>query len=385
MIEKCRLCYSNNLEKCLYLPHSSPNISKLLKKTELNQDKPIDVHVYNCKQCGFVQIADILESSYYDDYLMTISHSPQMRTYQLSQASNFVQKYNLVGKRLVEIGCGDGNYLGYLRDLGTVSLGIEPSASFRDLAISKGLKVFSGYVSCDHLIPESPYDAFVTRQVLEHIPDIHQFLQGIRLSMRENAVGLVEVPSLEQAIENSRFYDFFPDHLNYFSQRTLRYALLSNGFSVLDLRRGMNGEYLEAIVKVDPQPSFQALQESVETLTRDIACLLTQARSQGKRVAIWGSGAKGITTLAVARVSGIEYVIDSDPYKQGLFTPVSHLPVVSPEELRKNPVDIVIITAMAYRDEIINQLRNNLKFTGAISFLGKGLQFWVDSDTVVDS
>ncbi len=385
MITKCRLCYSTNLEKCLHLPNSSLNISKLLKKTELDQDKPIDINVYKCEQCGFVQIPDTLESSYYDNYLMTISHSPQMRAYQLAQASKFVQRYNLIGKRVIEIGCGDGNYLGYLRDLGTVSVGIEPSAAFRDLAISKGFNVFSGYVSCDHLIPKSPYDAFVTRQVLEHVPDPHQFLQGIRLSMTENAVGLVEVPSLEQAIENSRFYDFFSDHLNYFSQRTLRYALESNGFSVLDLRRGMNGEYLEAIVKVDPQPNFQTLQESVKNLTQDIDNLLTQARSQGKRVAIWGSGAKGITTLAVARVTGIEYVIDSDPYKQGLFPPVSHLPIVSPEELSKNPVDIVIITAMAYRDEIIDQLRNHLKFTGDISFLGKGLQFWTDGNTPVDS
>ena len=382
MMKQCRLCHSNNLERCLHLPNSPLNISRLLKKTELDQDKPIDLNVYKCDNCGFIQISDTLESSYYDDYLMTVSHSPQMRYHQLSQASNFVYKYNLEGKRVVEIGCGDGNYLGYLRDVGTVPTGIEPSASFRDLAISKGFKVFSGYVSCDHLIPEAPYDAFVTRQVLEHIPQPEQFLKGIRLSITENAVGLIEVPSLEQAIDKNRFYDFFADHLNYFSERTLRYALESNGFLVLELNRGMNGEYLEAIVKVDTQPNFHALQESVNTLTQDIDNLLTQARIQGKKIAIWGSGAKGITTLAVARVSGFEYVIDSDPYKQGLFTPVSHLPVVSPEELSKNPVDIVIITAMAYRDEIINQLLNQLHFQGVIAYLGNRLQILEKSDVI---
>jgi len=370
----CRLCRSKKLDSFFVLTNSPNNISCLLRKDKLDKDKPIDLNVYKCSKCGFVQLDNVLMPDYYDDYLMTVSHSQQMREYQYLQASNFIKKFNLYGKKVIEVGCGDGNYVSTLIDLGVNAFGIEPSSKFRGVALAKGLNIFEGYVSTESLIPEAPYDAFVTRQVLEHIDDIHEFLQGIKLSVGKNAVGLIEVPSLEQSIENGRFYDFFPDHVNYFCLRTLRYALESNGFLVLDIQRGMNGEYLEAFVKIDSLIGESNLQESVNILTESIHRLLFDADREGKKVAIWGAGAKGLSSLAISKVLNVEYVIDSDKYKQGLFTPVTHLPVVSPQKLLENPVDIVIITAMAYLNEIVKDLRDNFQFKGTIVSLGNNLK-----------
>ena len=370
----CRLCNSSDLHSFLLLVNSPNNISCLLKKEDLNKDKPIDLEVYKCSKCGFVQLNNVLMSDYYDDYLMTVSHSEQMREYQHSQSSNFIKRFNLYGKKVIEVGCGDGNYVSTLIDLGVNAFGIEPSSKFRNIASAQGLNIFEGYVSSKSLIPEEPYDAFVTRQVLEHIDDIHEFLQGIRLSLGQNAVGLIEVPSLEQSIENGRFYDFFSDHVNYFSVRTLRYALERNGFLVLDIQRGMNGEYLEAFVEIDSLIDQSNLQESVNILTESIHQLLSNADREGKKVAVWGAGAKGLSSLAISKVLNVEYVIDSDNYKQGLFTPVTHLPIVSPKKLLESPVDIVIITAMAYLNEIVKDLRENFKFKGTIVSLGNNLK-----------
>jgi SAM-dependent methyltransferase len=297
-----------------------------------------------------------------------------MHAFQCEQASDFVGRFDLAGKRVIEVGSGDGNYLGILRSLGVDAIGIEPSARFREVAAAAGHEVLGGYVTASDPIPGGPYDAFVTREVFEHVPDPNDFLQGIRASLTPDAVGLVEVPSIEQALQHGRFFDFFPDHVNYWSVSTLARALERNGFLVLDVTRGMNGEYLQAVVRVDAGRDFESLQRAVSQVSAGLRDLLESCAADGRRVAAWGSGAKGLTSLAAAGASGIRYVIDSDPYKQGRLTPATHLPVVGPDQLASDPVDVVILTALAYRDEIVAQLRGPLGFDGTIAVLGTPLE-----------
>lgn len=348
-------------------PH---DVSYLLTPGQAEHDAPVRLDVWRCGNCGHVQLARDPEPSYYDDYLMTVSHSAQMRAYQREQAAAFVERFGLVGKRVVEVGCGDGNYLSILRDLGAEAIGNEPSARFREAAAEAGHDVLPGYVTAETPVAGGPYDAFVTRQVFEHVPDPNDFLAGVRASLTDDGVGLVEVPSLEQALEHRRFYDFFPDHVNYWSVSTLGRALERNGFLVLDVTRGMNGEYLQAVVRVDAGRDMAALAASIEATRDTLTTLLDTFAADGKTVAAWGSGAKGLTSLAEVGARGLLYVIDSDPYKQGRLTPVTHLPVVAPEHLAQEPVDVILLTALAYRDEIVGQLRGELGFTGIIAVLG---------------
>lgn len=370
----CRLCHSQELTVELELERAPRNISYLLRPDEVSADAAITLEVYRCHVCGHVQLAVDPEPAYYDDYVMTVSHSPQMRAFQESQARDFVSRFSLAGRKMVEVGCGDGHYLGLLKALGVDATGIEPSASFRQLALEAGHEVLAGYVSAEQPIPGGPYDAFATREVLEHIPDPNDFLRGIRLSLTADAVGLVEVPSLEQALEHGRFYDFFRDHVNYFSVSTLARALERNGFLVLETTRGMGGEYLQAIVRVDAERDFDALRGAVTGVRDQLRELLARHAANGGRVAVWGSGAKGLAALAAAGGEGVAYVIDSDPHKQGRLTPVTHLPVVSPERLRTDPVELVVLTALAYRDEIIGELRGPLGYDRTIAVLGSPLE-----------
>jgi SAM-dependent methyltransferase len=348
-------------------PH---DVSHLLTPEEAERDAPIRLDVFRCPECGHVQLARDPEGTYYDDYLMTVSHSAQMRAFQREQAEWLVERFGLRGKRVVEVGCGDGNYLGILRDLGVDVVGNEASTRFREVAEAAGHRVHAGYVTAQDPVPDGPYDAFVTREVFEHVPDPNDFLQGVRASLTDDGVGLVEVPSLEQALEHGRFYDFFPDHVNYWSVSTLGRALERNGFLVLDITRGMNGEYLQAVVRVDTGRDLEALAGSVGRVREDLRGLLRRCAAEGRSVAAWGAGAKGLTSLAEAGAEGVRYVVDSDPYKQGRLTPVTHLPVVGPERLREDPVDVVLLTALAYRDEVIAQLRGPLGFGGTIAVLG---------------
>lgn len=205
----CRICGQSSLSVVMSVPHVPRNIQRLFRFDDLHLDRSIDLEVLSCGRCGFVQIEPLLEDAYYDDYLMTTTHSRQMQDYQARQARDFVQRFGLVGKAVKEMGCGDGSYLDHLRDAGAVVSGIEPSTRFRELAVGRGYDVESGYVSAQRQLAGAPYDGFVTRQVLEHVPDIHGFLTGIRLNLKPGAVGLIEVPSLEKALSDRRFYDFF--------------------------------------------------------------------------------------------------------------------------------------------------------------------------------
>ena len=370
----CRLCRARDLVPVLTLERAPHDVSYLLTPEQAESDAPIRLDVFRCEDCGHVQLGRDPEETYYEDYLMTVSHSPQMHAFQVEQASALAGRFELAGKRVIEVGCGDGNYLGILRELGVDAIGIEPSARFREVAAAAGHEVLGGYVTAATPVPGGPYDAFVTREVFEHVPDPNDFLQGIRRSLTPDAVGLVEVPSIEQALERGRFFDFFPDHVNYWSVSTLARALERNGFLVLDVTRGMNGEYLQAVVRVDSGRDLPSLQRAVYDVSFELRSLLDDCAASGRTVAAWGSGAKGLTSLAAAGAEGIRYVIDSDPYKQGRLTPATHLPVVAPAMLAFEPVDVVILTALAYRDEIVEERRGPLGFTGTIAVLGTPLE-----------
>ncbi len=370
----CRLCGAINLIPFLRLDNSPANISFMLRADQFHRDHPINLEILHCEECGFVQIRPEFGELFYQDYLMATTHSPQMQQYQELQAAQFVQRFRLEGRRIVEVGCGDGNYLQHLRNAGAEPCGIEPSERFRKEAIPRGFPVYGGYVGRGLVIPGAPYDAFATRQVLEHVPEVNDFLLGIRQSLSAGAVGLIEVPSLEQTMEGIRFYDFFADHVNYFSARTLRFAAERNGFEVLEVARGMNGEYNVALVRVDPQFAYGAFHADVDLVLQDLRAFMASCRQAAKRVAIWGAGGKGVASVALAQLKDVAYVIDSDSHNHGLYTPVCHFPIVPPSHLQTEPVDAIILTALAYKSEILRELRERLMFEGVIAVLGKRLE-----------
>ncbi len=362
----------------LVLKNSPKNIQRLLKPNETLTDQSIELRVQQCCSCGFVQIQQILENEYYDDYLMGAPHSPQMQAYQARQALDFVNRFQLAGKSVIEIGSGDGCYLGHLQSTGCDVTGIEPSNKSRAIAKAAGFAVNDGYVTAERTIAGAPFDAFVTRQVLEHVPNIHDFLTGIWRNLKVGAAGLVEVPSLEKAISDRRYYDFFPDHVNYFSKRTLRIALELNGFDVLDVKEDMFGEYNVAYVRKCEHPCLDSVSSTVKSLGEELCSYLQQCHRERRKVAIWGAGGKGLAVMASAGIKQIDLLVDSDPVKQGLITPVSHLLVEHPKLVTQKSIEVVVITAMAYKNEIIKYLREEMSYKGEIALLGHRLEKLVE-------
>lgn len=372
----CRLCAAPALETAFSLPAMPRWNHRLLKPAELAGDRPVDITVRRCACCGFVSTAMNLDDDYYDEYLNVPSLSAQARQFQAAQASAFVERFALAGRQVLEVGCGDGFFLQSLADAGARVHGIEPSAGQRRVAEGRGLSVEGGVLSQQRILAAGPFDAFVTRQVLEHVDDIRDFLQTVRANLAPGAAGLVEVPNIEKLAADKRFFDFIPEHVNYFSQRTLRLALELAGFDVASVDPVDNGESLRALVRWPGLPDFDGLAQRAVSLRADIAGFVASCRAQGRRVAAWGAGGKGISMLAVADVAGLDLLVDADPGKQGQFTPVSHLQVQAPGELAARGIDAVIVMAPAYEREIAARLRDDLGFRGDIVLAGRAFEFF---------
>ncbi len=360
---QCRLC-GGNTKETMHLKRVPTNVQALLTKDKLGTMNPTELTVYQCVDCGLVQIPLQLNENYYDDYLMSTTFSQQLNEYLDGLVEEFVNTYNLHNAHVLDIGCGDGAFMIPFKQRNISVEGIEPSDKSRAISTANGFTVYGGYMTPDTVLPTGPYDAFVTRQVLEHVDDIKGLLSGIRRQLKPGAVGIVEIPRLEKALTDCRFYDFFPDHLNYFSLKTLRTTLELNGFEVLDLRSTMKDEYNVAVVRLRDPENFVPVADNINNLTNQIENLFRQYKQQGKTTAIWGAGAKGLSIMTAMDVADVDMVVDSDVNKQGFYTPISEFLIENPHTLDR--ADVVVVTAVAYQTVILEKLKNIYNYHGDV-------------------
>lgn len=355
---KCRLCGSVDTEQILNLQRVPPDVQALLTAEQLGQDSAINFTVYQCTHCGLVQSPVRLKVDYYDDYLMSTTFSQQLTDYLDNLVSEFTNKYNVRNGRVLDIGAGDGAFMHPFKKRGFEVVGIEPSQRSRTVAEQSGFTVYPGYVESDTVVPGGPYDVFVSRQVLEHVNDIKGVLAGISNNLKPGGYGIIEVPSLEKAIKDSRFYDFFPDHVNYYSLETLSLTMELNGFRVLEKLHTMYDEYNVVVVQKRSMLDLSAMSSDRTILIDSINELFKDAKQDGMTTAVWGSGAKGLSILSNLDVSLIDHLVDSDVNKQGRYTAISELLIEPAEIIKQTDVGVLLITAVAYQTVILQKLKN---------------------------
>lgn len=266
----------------------------------------------------------------------------------------------------------DGLFSKYLMGEGARVTMVEPSAKACEIAKQRGIAVINAYLDSNLPLEMNSFDAFVTRQVLEHIDKPYVFLQNIQRFLKPDAIGLVEVPYLLKSVENNRYYDFYPEHLVYYNVDSLLKVLVNSNFEVLDIFRDANDEYIVAFVKnSDLTASISHFVDGFSLFKESLCKLLNNFSRDNKRIGVWGAGGKSITFLSFCELTPnkIKYVVDSDPNKWNKYTPGSKIKIVSPNYLLKNPIDVIIIGAVMYQTEIIKQLRSQLKFKGLIVVL----------------
>lgn len=366
---ECLICTSEKLTVLTKYTDAPSNIQRLLTKEQLSQDNKISFDLVKCDSCGLIQLGDLsnISEDYYDEYYMTTSFSSQLTEYVDWLSDKFISTFNLSGKKLFEIGCGDGQFLKLFDEKNVITKGFEPSKVFFDEAKKKNLDVINDYFT-SKVVKKDEFDAFVSRAVFEHLKNPNEILRDIFFALKDGGVGLIEVPSFEKAIKQRRYYDVFTDHVAYYTKQSLGMLLERNGFELVESFNSFNDEFIVAFFRKNISYSLPHFIKDFENYIKTFQKDFIKLQQDYSSIAMWGAGAKGNALLSMAGFTDkdIDYVIDSDPFKIGKYTIGSHIPIVSPELLLEKKPDVIILTALAYADEIVSLIKNKYNFKGRI-------------------
>ena len=359
-MKKCIVCGEKLAKEPLIsfenMPSSAQNIPNI---DELEKDKGITLNLHQCKNCGLIQF-DCEPVEYYRDVIRSGGYSTTMTELRRSQYSHLIDKYNLEGKKFLEVGCGQGEFLNVLKEFPVEAFGIENKEDLVELAKDKGLNVKQDFMENeDTVIEGAPFDVFLSFKFLEHQPNPNDMLKGIYNNLSDEGMGLITVPSFEYILENDGYYELIRDHIAYYTFETLRFTLEKNGFMVLE-EEMINRDTLSVIVKKRQKTDINNIINSYSKITGQINDYISQMKDKSNHVAILGASHQGFTIASTANLKDkIDFIIDSAPFKQGNYAPSSHIPIISPDNAMKRDIDSIIIIAPGYVDEIANIIKTN--------------------------
>jgi 2-polyprenyl-3-methyl-5-hydroxy-6-metoxy-1,4-benzoquinol methylase len=367
-ISHCRVCNAALRQPPLLRQLDMPASAQGLPSAqELEQDQPLTLELCQCSACDLVQL-NSEPVSYYRDVIRAAGVSAEMRAFRLEQFGTWLRRYGLSNAKVLEVGCGRGEYLSLLVEAGANAHGIEHMAASVAAAQAAGLSVTQDFLaSPSQTLSEGPFAGFAILNFLEHLPQAHQVLRGIAHNLVEGGIGLVEVPNFDMIVRKGLFAEFIGDHLFYFTESTLTRLLASNGFEVLSCEATWHDYVLSATVRKRPALDLSELNNCQQRVQSALHAFI-DGFSPG-RVAVWGAGHQALALISLSGIaSRLRYVVDSAPFKQGRFTPATHLPIVPPEELAKGEVEAVIVLAASYSDEVVRTLlaRHGQRFSIAV-------------------
>lgn len=369
LVKKCKVCNGNLYNKPILVLNNMPKSAQNFPtKKDLHKEKGIKLSVYQCQSCGLVQLTD-KPVNYYKQVIRAVGLSKEMQSFRQKQFKNFVTKYKLSNKNILEVGCGFGEYLSIMNRLNIDAYGIEYSQKAVNYCKSLGLKVSKQFVEKENYkIKDAPFNAFFIMSYLEHIPNINSFLRGINNNLTDGAIGLIEVPNFDMILNKKIFSEFILDHLFYFTKDTLKNALNINGFDVLECKPIWHNYILSAVVKKREKFDLTVFNKQQAILSMQLHQYINNFDK--KTVAIWGAGHQALALISLSKIQNkINFIVDSASFKQNKFSPATHIPIYSPDILKTEMVKAIIIMAGSYSDEIFNIIKNKYNKNISIAIL----------------
>ncbi len=339
-----------------------------------------DISLGFCEGCGFISnlAFDSSAPDYSSIYEDQQSFSPTFNAFAQNLASRLIKKYDLYNKDIVEIGCGKGDFLRLLCELGdNRGVGIDPACA-KD-------RVQSEVAECVTFIQDNYSEAYASyhgdlvccRHTLEHIYSTAEFVSMVRRTIgdRKETIVFFEVPDVTRILRDLAFWDIYYEHCSYFSPESLAHLFRSCDFELLDLYRDYGDQYLliEARPVNKPSCKVHELEESLEQISGDVRNFSTHCRdrldywrqtlqqicAERKRTVVWGAGSKCLAFMTTLGFKNeIEYVVDINPYLHGKFIPGVGKEIMPPEFLKEYKPDVVIVMNPIYCDEIRQMLDN---------------------------
>ena len=331
-----------------------------------------DIHLALCEDCGFITNTAFDPSlhEYSERYEETQGFSPTFGAFHRALAQRLIDRYDLRHKTILEIGCGKGEFLTMLCQMGdNRGVGFDPAyIPERNAAADDRITFIRDFYSEQYADYQA--DFVVCKMTLEHIPDVGNFVRMVRRAVGDHRERVVffQIPEIRRILRELEFVDVYYEHCSYFSPGSLARLFRRAGFDVLNLWTDYGDQYL--MIEARPGDGGSAplpQEESVDDLRRDMAYfaeniplelarwrrILAELHAQGKRTVLWGGGSKAVAFLTtLGEHDAIDYAVDINPYKQGYFLPGSGQEVVGPDFLREYRPDVVIIMNPIYEKEI---------------------------------
>jgi SAM-dependent methyltransferase len=321
-----------------------------------------------CERCGFIQnvrfAADIVDYSKPTEESQAFSG--RFNEFAESLADDLIDRLDLAGKSVLEVGCGKGDFLRLLTDRGTgPALGIDPGFLPNRDEFGPDVEFRrDGYGAADtHLTA----DFIVTRHLMEHVPNVAEFFGWLGDSARhtDDSVVFTEVPDTARVLREGAFWDIYHEHCSYFTAGALARAIRHAGMSVTRLGDGFDGQYLLAesisgrgggVLSKEEAPEevgkmVESFATEADAAIRQWQSVVEKAQSSRDSVAIWGGGSKAVSFLTRLRVQDVT-VVDINPHKQGQWLPGLGVQVSPPDVLEGQPPSLVIVMNPIYLDEI---------------------------------
>lgn len=330
-----------------------------------------DIDLRFCGACGLLHNAafDQERVLYSPEYENSIHFSPVFQGYIDELARRLVDRYDLHGKDIVEIGCGSGDFLASLCALGANrGVGYDPSHDPARAPATDGRVRISADA---YPLQGVTADLVSSRHVLEHLPDPGGLVSSVRSSLGDHHAGIVyfEVPDATYMVEEAAIWDLIHEHCSYFAAPTLAWLFERAGFEIVDIGRSLGDQYLWIEARPGPVPATAALPDitAIEKLLGEFADTFASTVAGWKerlgdldpgRVAVWGAGAKGVMFLNLVDPEGrIGHVVDINPHKRGRHAPGTGQRIVGPADLAEDPPEHVIVMNPLFSEEIGARLR----------------------------
>lgn len=387
---ECRFCKNKVLNVFADLVNS-PASNSYLTHSQLNEPEiyyPLKVLV--CNKCFLVQVDEHKKSAeiFNSEYAYFSSFSKSWLAHSKKYTELMISRFGLNEKSLVtEIASNDGYLLQYFMNKKIPVLGIEPTSNTATVAIEKGIPTIVDFfgikLAKTQVQKNKKADLLLGNNVLAHVPDINDFVGGMKLLLKETGVITMEFPHLYQLVKNNQFDTIYHEHFSYLSLNTVKNIFEAQGLELFDVeevsthggslriyakhfedKSKLISDNVDNILKKETKEGmlsigyYQGFQSKIDEIKNELISFLLKQKSLGKTVAAYGAAAKGNTLLNYCGIKNdlIQFVVDANPTKQNKYLPGSHIPIYNEDKLKKVKPDFLIILPWNIKEEIITQL-----------------------------
>ena len=385
--KKCGICNGTNLSVILNLGEQPPANSLIENIKLISQEIKFPLRLGLCNDCFFVQLLDIVDKEFmFKHYLYMTSASKPIVEHFKKYADEIYNNY-LISKNestVLEIGSNDGSMLLEFKKLGAKVLGIEPAENIAKIANESGILTKNNFFSstvAKEISKTENISVIVANNVVGHVEDLHDFMNGIKILIKENGIFVFEVPYLNDLIQKLEFDTIYHEHLSYFSLLPIINWVNQFGLEVFDIKKqSVHGGTIRVFITkkgnilqknsvqefldeerqygLDKILTYEKFAQNIIDLKSELIESIIKLKKEKKSLIGYGASAKGNVLLNYCNIDHtiLDFIIDTTPLKQGKFTPGTHIPILPPNKMEtKGDGDLILLLAWNYEDAILEK------------------------------